>query len=94
MSCYDDKVVWKIEKSKDFNPHSLLFVPRVLLVADRVENRLVVLQPGTGMQVKTILLPGEVYDIHQIEEICLFNNQIIVISGRGHRDLISYFSLK
>ena len=91
-SCDDDTVVWRLQKDNDLNPGRSLYIPShdAILVADRMKNEVVVLNPGTGLQVQSIMLP---HNVCYIRRMCLFNDQIIVESqGDGGR--ISYFSLK
>ena len=91
-SCDDDTVVWRVQSDDDLYPGRSLYIPghNAILVADRCENRVVILNSLTGLQIQTITLP---HNVCYIRRMCLFNDQIIVESqGDGRR--ISYFSPK
>ena len=91
VSCDDNTVVWKVKKDDDLNPGPSLCIPghNAILVADWPKNRVVVLNPGTGLRIQTITLPNNVY---KIRGMCLFNVIIVESEGNGRR--ISYFSPK
>ena len=90
MSCEDNRVVWRIELSEHL---FVLYVSshNAILVFQSSKNRIAVLQPGTGTQVKTFRLP---HNVREIKKLCLFNNKIIVLSKKDEMNTLSYFSLK
>ena len=85
VSCDNNKVVWKTRSSD-----RLLYLPShdAVLVYER--NAVVVLNPETGSEIKSISLPDTA---RRLDALCLFNNQIIVggSAGGGH---ILYFDIK
>ena len=95
VSCDDDKGVWRLEQIDEaLDPVRLLIYVsshNAILAAEWSKNRIVVLHPGNGIQVKTISLPD---NVHKVGKMCLFNNQIIVAGKKGEVYAISYFSLK
>ena len=91
VSCDDNTVLWWVQKDDNLYPGPSLYIPshNTILVAEGRENKVMVLNSGTGLQIQSITLPRNVCEIWGM---CLFNDQIIVESkGDGRR--ISYFSL-
>ena len=93
VSYDDDTVVWRVQREGGLDLGLWLYIPsrEIILVDDWRKKRVVVLHPGTGSEIKAIPLPH----IMQFFQMCLFNNQIIVL-GRDVRNItsISYYSLK
>ena len=96
VSCDDNKVVWKLQKDEGFDPGHSRYTPshKVLLVADWSKNKVVVLEPGTGLLIQSITLPDD--DVCKIRGLCLFNDQVIIGSSKMKygTEHISHFSLK
>ena len=89
MSCDDSKEAWKVETRKGLG--YLLYAPRhktIFVTFDvQFDSRFVVLNPSNGVEIQSIPLPD---NMHEIQGVCLFNDQTVVASEGGQ---ISYFSL-
>ena len=85
-SCDDRTVVWATGYKR-----GLLYIPIHEVILSLYENKIVVLNPDTGSEMQSIELLDEV---RNIDAICLFNNQIIMASGRRGEGRILYFDLK
>ena len=88
LSCDDNEVTWRTEKSEDFNPGCLLFVPNndVLLVADKNRNEIHIVNAFSGTQKQLVTLPDHVEDI---SGLCWFVHQIVMCS----KNRISFLAL-
>ena len=85
MSC-DNKIVWTTEYKR-----GLLYIPIHKVILSLYEKKIVVLNPDTGSEIQSI----ELLDVVRgTRALCLFNNQIIMASGRRGGGRISYFDLK
>ena len=95
VSSDDNKVVWKIGTSEEFKNGVSLYLPNdnTLLFADWSGNRIHIVDPVTGRQIRYMNLP---YHISGISGLCWFEDQIVVRSGDVEADqfTLSFFSLK
>ena len=74
------------------NPRGLLFSPNqnALLVCDRANSRILVLDPDSGPHMQTIPLTG-------MEKVCalrLINDRVILMHGGTHDWRMSIYSVK
>ena len=95
VSAETEEKVWEVKGEVDgveCEPHGMLFSPQhqVLLVADGVNNRVLVLHPGDGSHLQTIQLDREM-DV--IWELCLHQNKLVVHHHDGRKHKVSYFSI-
>ena len=96
VSCDDESVMWRVEKGDNLDPGRSLYIPsrNAILVIDRRKNcRVVILHPGTELEMQSIPLPD--YDA-KLKWLCLVNDQIVV-GGQDFQEnrlVSSYFSVK
>ena len=95
VSAETGEKVWQMKRKVDgaeCRPHGMLFSPQhqVLLVADGVNNRVLVLHPGNGSHLQTIQLERE---MGAIADLCLYQNKLVLQHNVGFKEKVSYFSV-
>ena len=95
VSAETGEKVWQVKGEVDgvqCEPNGMLFSPQhqVLLVADGVNSRVLVLHPGDGSHLQTIQLDRK---MGVITELCLHQNKLVVKHNVGGKQKVSYFSI-
>ncbi len=99
FTCEPEKIEkkWEVKRmvhGKRISPKGLVFSPRhqVLLLADSLNSRILVLDPSSGSHLQTLPVPHEV---GVPRDMCLHNEQLFVSSFRVGEDFcrMSVFSL-
>ena len=91
VSARDGSVKWE-PKYNNYRPWRLLYYPQhdVLLVSDSDKPELRVINPADGSPLQTIHLQNS----YKINEMCLCNDQIIMIQeGNNKRRILSHYRL-
>ena len=95
MSAETGEKVWEVKGEVDgveCRPHGMLFSPQhqVLLVADGLNCRVLVLHPGDGSHLQTLQLDRA---MTVIGDLCLHQNKLVVQHNAGGKEKVSYFSI-
>ena len=93
VSCWDSSLVWRVQgevEGKKINPCALLLFRDSVLVADRDNERIIVVDPSDGSYIKTIQTPG----VGTIRRLGLYNTQIVMLNGNVHKPKLSFFDIK
>ncbi len=95
VSCDTEKKVWELEgdvQGEQCCPGGMVYSPahQALLVADGVNHRVLVVNPGDG-SVRQVVQLGA--DMGYVWDLCLHNQQLVVHHGCGAVEELSFFSI-